>query len=121
TYINAGHNPPILYYDKKFSELSKGCTLLGITENLRDIEVETFEYAANFCLVCYTDGLTDTINHNNDNVEMDRIKEIILENLEAGPAEINTALFDYAEKFKGDMDFPDDIALLSLKVSDLSF
>ncbi len=121
TYINAGHNPPILYYDKKFSELSKGCTLLGITENLRDIEVETFEYAANFCLVCYTDGLTDTENQNSENVEMDRIKEIILENLDAGPAEINAALFDYAEKFKGDIDFPDDIALLSLKVSDLSF
>jgi len=121
TYINAGHNPPILFYENKFSELSKGCTLLGIMENLRDIEVENFEYSSNFSLVCYTDGLTDTSDQNDNNVNVSDLKNIILENASKSPEEINTALFNYAENFKGDVDFPDDIALLTLKVSDLIF
>ena len=121
TYINAGHNPPIFYYDHKFTELSKGCTLLGISESLRDIEVETFEYAGKFCLVCYTDGLTDTVNAQNNAVELDVLKKLILDNIENDPEQINNALFHYAENFKGELDFPDDIALLTLKVSDLVF
>src|ERR1043166_8061914 len=62
TYINAGHNPPILYHEGKFSELSKGCTILGISETLGVIETDTFSYNMGFTLVCYTDGLTDTVN-----------------------------------------------------------
>jgi sigma-B regulation protein RsbU (phosphoserine phosphatase) len=121
TYINAGHNPPILLYENKFSELSKGCTLLGVMENLRDIEVENFEYASNFSLLCYTDGLTDNTNQNNETVSIDDLKRIITQFADKKPEEINTALFNFAEDFKGDVDFPDDIALLTLKVSDLSF
>lgn len=121
SYINAGHNPPILYYENKFSELSKGCTILGITDALSQIQVETFNYTSEFLLVCYTDGLTDTANSNNENLTTDHLKEIISRNPSANPDFLNETLLFYAEEFKGDNAFPDDIALLSLKVSDLNF
>ncbi len=121
TYINAGHNPPILYYENKFSELMKGCTILGISDNLIHVEVETFDYAGAFTLLCYTDGLTDTANSSHDTVSIDAIKDILLKNEKNDPELLNQALINYAEEFKGENDFPDDIALLSLKVSDLHF
>ena len=121
TYINAGHNPPILFYEKKFSELNKGCTILGVTDALTQIQVETFNYTSEFLLVCYTDGLTDTANAKNDNLTTDHLKEIISRNPTANPEFLNETILFYAEEFKGDNAFPDDIALLTLKVADLNF
>lgn len=121
TYINAGHNPPILFYEKKFSELNKGCTILGVTDALTQIQVETFNYTSEFLLICYTDGLTDTANAKNDNLTTDHLKEIISRNPSANPEFLNETILFYAEEFKGDNAFPDDIALLTLKVADLNF
>jgi len=121
SYINAGHNPPILYYENKFRELSKGCTILGISESLSQIQVETFNYTSEFTLVCYTDGLTDTSNSQNESLTTDALKELIAKNQDASPEFLNETLIFYAEEFKGDNEFPDDIALLTLKVSDLNF
>jgi phosphoserine phosphatase RsbU/P len=71
--------------------------------------------------MCFTDGLTDTFNTNNDNLTIDLLKEIIEKNQVQYPEKINAALLNYAEGFKGENDFPDDIALLTLKVADLNF
>ncbi|MDP1801840.1 MAG: SpoIIE family protein phosphatase, partial [Bacteroidota bacterium] len=76
TYINAGHNPPILFYENKFTELSNGCPLLGITEVLPVINVEIFNYTSEFTLVCYTDGLTDTMNPENDTISVQAVEEL---------------------------------------------
>jgi sigma-B regulation protein RsbU (phosphoserine phosphatase) len=121
TYINAGHNAPILYYENRFFELIKGCTLLGISETLPNMNVEIFNYTAEFTLVCYTDGLTDTVNDQDESVSIEALKDIILKNDKAKPDFLNQALLYYAEEFKGENPFPDDIALLTLKVSDLGF
>lgn len=121
TYINAGHNAPILLYENKFIELDKGCTLLGIEETITNVNVEIFNYTSEFTLLCYTDGLTDTTNNEGDCVLVEKLKEVLINNIKTTPDFINKALLFYVENFKGENDFPDDIALLTLKVSDLGF
>jgi len=121
TYINAGHNAPLVYYDKKFLALSKGTTLLGIQENLRDVEVDIFNYAMDITLFCYTDGLTDTVNTEGQNLSILQIEDIIKMNTLKKPTEINEAVMQLANEFRGEMEFTDDIALLTLKVTDLIF
>lgn len=121
TYINAGHNAPILVYENKFIELDKGCTLLGIEETLTSVNVEIFNYTSEFTLLCYTDGLTDTTNNEGDCILVENLKEVLSNNTKTTPDFINDALLFYAENFKGENDFLDDIALLTLKVSDLGF
>jgi sigma-B regulation protein RsbU (phosphoserine phosphatase) len=120
TYINAGHNPPILYYENKFAELNKGCTLLGLEESI-PVSVEIFNYSSEFTLVCYTDGLTDTVNGAGESLPVHEIEEIIQRNSKARPDFINQAIIYFSEEFKGENDFPDDIALLTVKVNDLGF
>jgi sigma-B regulation protein RsbU (phosphoserine phosphatase) len=121
SYINAGHNPPLFYYEGKFRELNKGCIILGVSENLSQIQVETFNFTSEFTLVCYTDGLTDTANDVDDNLSVEALKEIVVKNNTSKPELINEAILSFATEFKGDTEFPDDIALLSIKVSDLNF
>ncbi|MEO6305009.1 MAG: PP2C family protein-serine/threonine phosphatase [Bacteroidia bacterium] len=121
TYINAGHNPPILFHENKFMELSNGCPLLGIAEILPFINVEIFNYTSEFTLLCYTDGLTDTINTENETISVASIEDLIAKNNKATPDFLNKTILFYAEEFKGENEFPDDIALLTLKVNDLHF
>jgi phosphoserine phosphatase RsbU/P len=121
TYINAGHNAPLIYNEKKFISLSKGTTLLGIQEDLREIEVDIYNYASELILFCYTDGLTDTINESDESLAIEDVKETIEKKSGGSPEDINNAVLDLAMDYKGDQDFVDDIALLTLKVTDLIF
>lgn len=41
SYINAGHNAPILHNNGQFTILEKGCTLLGIINPLTSLESDT--------------------------------------------------------------------------------
>lgn len=121
SYINAGHNAPLLFYENKFTELNKGCPLLGINDGLNQIETGTFDYTSEFTLLCYTDGLTDTYNFQNDSLSPDMLQQILYKNKGGAPEFLNKAILFFAEEFKGENEFPDDIALLTLKVSDLHF
>ena len=121
TYINAGHNSPILFYESKFFELTKGCTILGIRETLLDIELEILNYTSEFSLLCYTDGLTDANNNKNENISILTLQDLILKNKELSPDDFNKNLIEFAKEFKEENEFPDDIALLTIKVTDLHF
>lgn len=115
TYINAGHNAPILYNSGKLKLLSKGCTLLGITSPLPLVEKESILISKHALFFAYTDGLTDIMNDTDDNVSVEDIESIILKNKLASCNMINKAIMYYAEEFKGEMPFVDDIALMACK------
>ncbi len=121
TYINAGHNAPLIYIEKKFISLCKGTTLLGIQEELREIEVYIFNYASDSTLFCYTDGLADAINASDETLTIEDIKACIVAHNSDSPEHINDAILKLAFEHKGELDFTDDIALLTLKVTDLIF
>jgi sigma-B regulation protein RsbU (phosphoserine phosphatase) len=62
-YVNAGHNPPLLYEpgSKKLTPLSSGCVGMGMLDDLPFLNeaVITLEEPAK--LFCYTDGLVEVI------------------------------------------------------------
>lgn len=121
TCINAGHNPPILQLNSDFLELSKGCTLLGIQDSLQQIELDIIDYSGEFILLCYTDGLTDTVNSIGQNFNVDHIKQIIRSSTNQTTEEINANIMNAAMDFKGELDFTDDVALLTIRANDLAF
>jgi sigma-B regulation protein RsbU (phosphoserine phosphatase) len=115
SYINAGHNAPVLLNNHKAIYLDKGCTLLGITNPLLELESETLLVSSNSVLFAYTDGLTDTINNQEDTVSIEEIEKILISNQKSNCAFINKAMLFYLEEFKGEMPFIDDIAMLTCK------
>lgn len=117
TYINAGHNPPLLFSGGTVSPLQKGCTLLGISESIPFIDLEILDLSKEFILFCYTDGLTDTLNASGEYISEQTITDIVSKNSNAEPKFINDAVMYYAEEFKGESLFVDDIALLTIKCS----
>lgn len=115
SYINAGHNAPILLNNNKTIALDKGCTLLGITNPLKFLENETLLVSAHSILFAYTDGLTDTVNSKDDSISIKEIENILINNKYSNCDFINKAMLYYLEEFKGEMPFTDDIAMLTCK------
>ena len=60
-YINAGHNPPIIYNKetKEHTYLETGCIGMGMMDSIYNIEEGSFNITHNSKLLCYTDGLVE--------------------------------------------------------------
>lgn len=115
TYINAGHNPPVLINsDNSFTLLEKGSTIIGIFDKLPSIETGEVDITDGAKLICFTDGLTETANEKGDLFEMERLLLFLQENNNLDIEALNTKLIADVNKFKGENDFEDDITLLSL-------
>lgn len=63
TYVNAGHNPPLLYEPRtgNLSQLSSGCVGMGMLDELPFINEAVLSLDEPAKLFCYTDGLVEVI------------------------------------------------------------
>ncbi len=62
-YINAGHNPPLLYEpgSKNLTQLDSGCVGMGMLDELPFINEAVITMKEPAKLFCYTDGLVEVI------------------------------------------------------------
>ena len=116
TYVNAGHNPPLLKRaGKNFEWLSviPGFVLAG----LEDIQYKQYEITMNKddLLFLYTDGASETFNNKGELFTESRLIESVNKNND-------TELKDFLQDIKNDIDIfakgaeqADDITMLALK------
>jgi sigma-B regulation protein RsbU (phosphoserine phosphatase) len=116
TYVNAGHNPPLLYRAgiHRISLLSRTGMALGAVEDT-PFEQRTLHLEPNDLIVLYTDGVTDATDISLQAFEMDRLQQIVLDNCHAPAGEIVAALEQAVNDFAGPTAPFDDIALVVLK------
>ncbi|MEZ5023850.1 MAG: PP2C family protein-serine/threonine phosphatase [Chitinophagales bacterium] len=115
TYINAGHNLPILMKDDKEILLKKGCTILGAMEEIPFITFGKEKITKGSTIVCYTDGLTELEDDNGKQYSFDRLRLFTQRNYQLSPEIFIKSLNDNLAKFKGSQLFNDDISLLTCK------
>lgn len=62
-YVNAGHNPPLLYEpgSKKLTPLASGCVGMGMLDDLPFVNEASIQIDEAAKLFCYTDGLVEVI------------------------------------------------------------
>lgn len=65
-YINAGHNPPMLYNKstKQITQLTKGSVGLGMLDEIPVINTGDFYIDQPSKLICFTDGLVEYLSEN---------------------------------------------------------
>jgi len=63
-YINAGHNPPLLYEEnkKQLSMLMKGCVGMGMLDKIPATEMGVITMHEPTKMFCYTDGLVELLD-----------------------------------------------------------
>ncbi|MBY0432601.1 MAG: PP2C family protein-serine/threonine phosphatase [Cyclobacteriaceae bacterium] len=116
-YVNAGHNPPILY-DKKngIRLLEDGSTVLGAMHPLPFLKEGFITDLDDFLLFCYTDGLTETSNEAGCEFGQDGLLEYFKKNHQKDLSTIHQDIIVQLDGFKGRNSYRDDITMLSCRV-----
>lgn len=116
-YVNAGHNPPILCWENtmKSELLQAGTTILGAFEELPFLEIGERENLDNFTIHLYTDGLTESMNPEEEEFGEDRFRKFVDSHLRMNPEDFHREFFGQMQVFSQDIPLSDDLTLLSLR------
>lgn len=115
-YINAGHYPPVLFMNEKITRLTQGCTVIGIFDKLPEIKEEIIQLDGEALIMCFTDGLADLKNEEGDFFEDKGIEDFVDRHGHEDANTFNDELLTEIDRFKGNEEFPDDIAILTCKI-----
>ena len=123
TTLNAGHNPPLLvrkdgtykWLGEDIGGIPLGMFPNDMVTNIAEYEAEHVQLASGDVIIYYTDGVTETVNVEDDYYEEERLVEASIackdENAEAICASLHKAVMD----FQGEADQFDDLTLLILQ------
>ena len=124
---NAGHPYPYLYSTEKQQlielkpdDKSEHCGAIGMRGMKVSFPEIDFTIKPDDIIVCFTDGLNESVNELHEQFGRKRIEKIILENKDNSAEEIMVALRDSLEKFCGETPRDDDLSIIVLKRRDSS-
>ncbi|SDJ77475.1 sigma-B regulation protein RsbU (phosphoserine phosphatase) [Catalinimonas alkaloidigena] len=116
TYVNAGHNPPVLVKtDGSYQLLESGTTVLGIFETLPFVQQETLPMCDSL-LFAYTDGVTETFNQDQEQFGMERLLDLLLLHRDQPLEGLHRHLMAELDQFRGGVAYSDDVTLLSARL-----
>lgn len=114
-FINAGHNPSLLYSNGEAVELKLGTTMIGAFDELPFINQGELDIEPGSLIVNYTDGLLDYELGDAENWNEETLMDFLLQNGELSPDKFNQALLNELNmKVKSKQ--IDDITLLTLRI-----
>ena len=117
TYVNAGHNPPLLCREEtgNCEPLHAGTTILGVFDELPFLEIGKREHLKNFSLHLYTDGLTEAMNPEEEEYGEERLEKFVNKNHHLDPDDFHRKFLNKIEEFSKNVPLRDDLTILSLR------
>jgi serine phosphatase RsbU (regulator of sigma subunit)/putative methionine-R-sulfoxide reductase with GAF domain len=115
TYVNAGHNPPLLVKSDGSQEyLTRTGVALGAAEDMK-YEHRTISLGQDDSLLFYTDGLTESYDMSGDFYGEERLEVALAENHFSSAGELMDVVEKNLMDFVGDMPAADDLTMLALR------
>lgn len=116
SYINAGHNPPLLATDKGVQELEEGCTILGMFDEIPRLTVGDIKLPEKAVIIAYTDGVTELEDEKGEQFGAERLASALERNIgEKNMEKLLNNIFTELESYRGRTNYIDDIALLGCR------
>lgn len=115
TYCNAGHEPPLLLRDGRFTKLDVGGTVVGIDEE-QVYEKGVAQLEPGDFLLFYTDGLTDAQNFSNEKFGRTRILKAMRDAEKSTAQEAVNHILWEMRRFIGLKPAIDDTTIVAVKV-----
>lgn len=117
TYVNAGHNPPLLIRDKKITYLDRGGMLLGVMKTFIPYESETVQLQKDDILVMFTDGVTEAKNRSDEEYSDKKLEDLLTQKTFSSSEEIMGEVKKSIDEFVGGESQSDDITLIVLHIT----
>lgn len=115
TYINAGHNPPLVgRSDGSIEQLESGGLPLGLM-SFADYEAGSALLGHSDVLVIYSDGVSEANNITEEEFGIDRLKEVVRKNIDRSAAGLRDKVESELSAFTGTAPANDDITLVIVK------
>ncbi len=115
TYVNAGHNPPVLIQEKDgdfdISSLKKTGSLVGLFDE-STWQTETIEIPPGAQLVLFTDGIPEAQNEDGEFYGNERFMAVIKEGLDPSAKAFQDNILDDVQLFLDSAPRLDDITLI---------
>jgi sigma-B regulation protein RsbU (phosphoserine phosphatase) len=116
-YVNAGHNPPLIFRGTEIIELAEASLAVGI---FPDVPYETaeLELKPGDLLVLYTDGIVEAENPAGHQYSSDRLIDFIKTNREHEAEVIKERFIRELKGFIEKNSFEDDVTFILVKLND---
>ncbi len=114
-YVNAGHNPPLLFKSDGVVSLDQGGVILGIMPSLIPYDVGVVRFAPGDLLVMYTDGVSEAFNARLDEYGEARLRALFEQRAVGSASEALQRLRDDLCVFVGEAPQSDDITIVALR------
>jgi sigma-B regulation protein RsbU (phosphoserine phosphatase) len=116
TYVNAGHNPPLLYRadQDQLTKLTRTGMALGVVAD-SPFEERTLHLHPGDFLLLYTDGVTDATDALEQDFGMERLERVVLDHRQASAPDMIALLDQTIHDFAGSTAPFDDIAIVVAK------
>ncbi len=118
TYVNAGHNPPLLWcgQEQRFSGLGSTAAAIGLVEDYHPAEA-ALSLSPGDILLFYTDGVTEATNPQHEAFGQERLQEIVGQNAQSPAQEVLYAIRQALSAYTQGLAASDDVTLLICKVT----
>jgi len=115
-YVNAGHNPPLLYRSatRELIELKRTGMALGVLE-ASPYTQRTAQLNSGDLVLLYTDGVTDARDARGQEFGLDRLRQVILDRGGGSAADVLSTLDQAVGEFTGATTPFDDITVVVVK------
>ncbi len=118
-YVNAGHNPPLLFRKRsdgwEILRLATGGTVVGLLEGF-SYQQETLALQPGDLLVAFTDGISEAMNPFDEEWGEERLIETVKSCVRLPAARILSSIMDAADAFAAGAQQHDDMTLVVLHV-----
>ncbi len=118
-YVNAGHNAPILRRTKgdgfEFLRLEEGGTVIGLFPEVPYRE-EEIELQAGDVLVAFTDGISEAMNHAEEEFDEERLMAAIQKCPTLSAAHISSHILEHVDTFTAGADQHDDMTIVVVRL-----
>ena len=114
-FVNAGHNPPLLWQAGSWRWLKEKSGLpLGLFDGL-PYRAHSVDCSIGDQFLLYTDGVTEAMNENEELFGEDRLRDVAEKNYFAHPRALVNSVRHAVSGFVGEAERSDDITMLALE------
>ncbi|MGQ9644762.1 MAG: PP2C family protein-serine/threonine phosphatase, partial [Ignavibacterium sp.] len=116
TYVNAGHNPPILVRQNQIIRLSEGGMILGVMKTIMPYNSNSINLESGDKIILFTDGVSEAMNPYAEEFSESRLEQIAINTSSHSSTETINTIKKEIEEFVQGAPQSDDLTMLIISV-----